>query len=239
MTRRSGFTLIELLVVISIIAVLAAMLFPVFARAREKGRQAACSSNLRQLGMADAMYRSDYDECCLPMRVNLVGRIWWMVLLQPYVKNLQVLDCPSCSDRSWCDGRGACETGAWQRYRGGYGYNYYSAPGEPGNPVGPNWDQGQWLWLGEAAIANPTDLITLADSDCVVFGWSPLVSGWGGTPGGWDEPWWRDPNDPTNAIRGGVTLRRHNDRINCLFFDGHVKATRQTQITLQNLDATL
>jgi len=59
---RRGFTLIELLVVIAIIAILAAILFPVFARAREKARQASCLSNLKQLGLADLMYAQDYDE---------------------------------------------------------------------------------------------------------------------------------------------------------------------------------
>lgn len=62
MRKRSGFTLIELLVVIAIIAILAAILFPVFAKAREKARQASCQSNLKQLGLAFAMYVSDYDE---------------------------------------------------------------------------------------------------------------------------------------------------------------------------------
>ena len=238
MIRRPGFTLIELLVVIAIIAVLAAILFPVLARAREKGRQATCSGHLRQLGMADAMYRSDYDGRCLPMYVTVGGRIWWMVLLQPYIRNMQILDCPSARKRFWCTGLNGCETGVRWRYRGGYGYNYYSAPGEAGWPVGPNWDQGQWLWLWEDAVQYPTDLITLADSDCVAFGWSLLVSGWDGTPGGWGEAWWRDPNRPMNAERGGVTLQRHNDRSNCLFFDGHVKARKPSQITLQNLDPT-
>src|SRR5690349_10744742 len=62
MSRRPAFTLIELLVVIAVIAVLAAILFPVFSQAREKARQTTCNSNLRQLGMALAMYRADYDE---------------------------------------------------------------------------------------------------------------------------------------------------------------------------------
>jgi prepilin-type N-terminal cleavage/methylation domain-containing protein/prepilin-type processing-associated H-X9-DG protein len=238
MTRRSGFTLVEILVVIAILAVLAAILFPVFARAREKGRQANCSGHLRQLGMADAMYRSDYDGCCLPMYVTVGGRIWWMVLLQPYIRNMQVLDCPSARERGWCAGLTGCETGTWWRYRGGYGYSYYSAPGKPGWPSGPNWDQGQWLWLTESSVADPTDVITLADSDCVVFGWSPLVWAFDSTPGGWDETWWRDPNNPSNARRGGVTLQRHNDHSNCLFFDGHVKARKPSQITLQSLDPT-
>src|ERR1043165_533038 len=69
-THRRGFTLIELLVVIAIIAILAAILFPVFAQAREKARQAACMSNLRQIGLAFAQYVQDYDEL-LPDRRDL------------------------------------------------------------------------------------------------------------------------------------------------------------------------
>ena len=91
MNHRRGFTLIELLVVIAIIAILAAILFPVFAKAREKARQASCSSNLKQIGLAMNMYTQDYDGV-LPLYVA----DWSTVIVQPYIKNQQVVTvCPS------------------------------------------------------------------------------------------------------------------------------------------------
>jgi len=97
---RRGFTLIELLVVIAIIAILAAILFPVFARAREKARQTSCLSNLKQLGLGLMMYAQDYDER-LPATYQWVtqGVDWplysWRAAMLPYVKNAQIHVCPS------------------------------------------------------------------------------------------------------------------------------------------------
>ncbi|NLO06700.1 MAG: prepilin-type N-terminal cleavage/methylation domain-containing protein [candidate division WS1 bacterium] len=90
--RRHGFTLIELLVVIAIIAILAAILFPVFARARAKARQTACLSNVKQISLALMMYAQDHDETC-----PRTGGAWWEPLM-PYVKNAQVFRTPAYSD---------------------------------------------------------------------------------------------------------------------------------------------
>ena len=95
--RRMGFTLIELLVVIAIIAILAAILFPVFARARENARRASCQSNLKQIGLGLLQYTQDYDEKYPPI---VVAGYWgpdriWQSLIQPYLKSTQLLQCPS------------------------------------------------------------------------------------------------------------------------------------------------
>ncbi len=106
--QRKGFTLIELLVVIAIIAILAAILFPVFARAREKARQTSCLSNVKQIALATMMYTQDYDET-LPMNyfdTGVSGSVQypgggtsrgmiWPNPVYPYVNNIQVFNCPS------------------------------------------------------------------------------------------------------------------------------------------------
>ena len=99
---RKGFTLIELLVVIAIIAILAAILFPIFARAREKAMQASCLSNVKQLTLSIIMYMNDYDQIP-PYRQfiyydsswsTVLGAYNWTYMLQPYVKNMDIFVCP-------------------------------------------------------------------------------------------------------------------------------------------------
>ncbi len=93
---RKGFTLIELLVVIAIIAILAAILFPVFARAREKARQTSCLSNLKQLALGHMMYVQDYDERFLyGWNAVYACSSTWEGFLQPYIKNDGICECPS------------------------------------------------------------------------------------------------------------------------------------------------
>ena len=93
---KSAFTLIELLVVIAIIAILAAILFPVFARARENARKSSCMSNEKQIGIGIMQYLQDYDEK-YPVQDEKVGYLWFNPV-QPYIKSKQVFRCPSATD---------------------------------------------------------------------------------------------------------------------------------------------
>lgn len=126
-----GFTLIELLVVIAIIAILAAILFPVFARARENARRASCSSNLKQVGLGIMQYSQDYDEK-YPTRERADGGdgAIFSQLVQPYVKSTQLFKCPSnTSNVAEITARGGFPAVALD-----YAYNYRFArgPGESG-----------------------------------------------------------------------------------------------------------
>jgi len=120
-SRIKAFTLIELLVVIAIIAILAAILFPVFAQAREKARQTSCISNMKQILLACAMYTQDYDEKLVPSWLPYPNQpdssqTIWTIFIQPYIKNKQALLCPS-SLSGWGD--------YWPDTTGGsYGINH-------------------------------------------------------------------------------------------------------------------
>jgi prepilin-type N-terminal cleavage/methylation domain-containing protein/prepilin-type processing-associated H-X9-DG protein len=96
-TVKRGFTLIELLIVIAIIAILAAILFPVFARARENARRSSCMSNLKQVGLGALQYSQDYDEKVLPGQTVAGSTTYfsWQLAIDPYLKSRQVLRCPS------------------------------------------------------------------------------------------------------------------------------------------------
>jgi prepilin-type N-terminal cleavage/methylation domain-containing protein/prepilin-type processing-associated H-X9-DG protein len=118
----AAFTLIELLVVIAIIAILAAILFPVFAQAREQARSASCQSNLRQMSLAINIYAQDFDETypagSRTVSINGVDYAFrWMDQINPYVKNAQIYTCPSQSNFRWA---GRPTTGGSS---GSYGYN--------------------------------------------------------------------------------------------------------------------
>jgi len=132
--KKQGFTLIELLVVIAIIAILAAILFPVFARAREKARQSNCLSNVKQQMTSIVMYAQDYDETMV--RTDIVvgnyimpsggihsgGYMPWMVSIMPYIKNVQIFSCPSES-YAWDGGVDDSANAEAEYGAASYGYN--------------------------------------------------------------------------------------------------------------------
>jgi prepilin-type N-terminal cleavage/methylation domain-containing protein len=102
MKRKHAFTLIELLVVIAIIAILAAILFPVFAQARENARAISCMSNAKQLGTAAYMYTQDYDEQIVPAtNYSTDPPLIWASVLQPYIKNEGIFICPSAANAKY------------------------------------------------------------------------------------------------------------------------------------------
>jgi prepilin-type N-terminal cleavage/methylation domain-containing protein/prepilin-type processing-associated H-X9-DG protein len=246
MNRNLGFTLIELLVVVAIIAILAAILFPVFGKAREKARQASCQSNIRQLGLATLMYVQDSDEVFPLYAEECSGyscnQYWFgrrtaggwdkrLGLLYPYMKNHQIQKCPSFTGRPRLgDGNG-------------YGYNwgyigsdcainncydpaYAWLPGAPGNPA----------TLG--SLSAPAEKVLFADAGFVNLPW------YGGNGEIWETPaidppsaWYGNPTidfrhvDSSKVIDTATQSVTHKGLANLLFADGHVKAYSQSSVT--------
>jgi prepilin-type N-terminal cleavage/methylation domain-containing protein/prepilin-type processing-associated H-X9-DG protein len=153
--KRAGFTLIELLVVIAIIAILAAILFPVFAQARDKARGTTCLSNLKQLGLATIMYANDYEGAYPLAWYGDTPAFGFDVVLMPYVKNLQVFDCPSnTTTPRW-----------WAGYKR---VANIDPPGIPGDYT-MNGDLtartvgGQRAGLTESSVQRPADTILMSE----------------------------------------------------------------------------
>ena len=160
--RRKGFTLIELLVVIAIIAILAAILFPVFARAREKARQTSCLSNLKQLGLAALSYAQDYDELLPKARNWNHQQGMWFASLYPYVKNSQVFQCPSLLSNGYT---GAVVSPVLNLPLSSIGYGWNIGTNEA-----PAYTNGMGYfeldlqpWRSLAMIPTPADTIMMAD----------------------------------------------------------------------------
>ena len=205
---RKGFTLIELLVVIAIIAILAAILFPVFARAREKARQTACLNNVKQITLGVMMYVQDYDEtlCHYWDRQRLLG---WNNFIDPYIKNAQVWMCPSFNEAGY-----SLSYGANTDVLIDSGY----APSI--NPP-----------LKLAEIKQPARVILLGDSASHRISWSWLLNPYkyGYIPGsacglGPEDTSPNSGNYEWDAARlADWQHGRHNEGVNLGFCDGHAK----------------
>jgi prepilin-type N-terminal cleavage/methylation domain-containing protein/prepilin-type processing-associated H-X9-DG protein len=171
MRRKSGFTLVELLIVIAIIAILAAILFPVFNNARKKALQTSCTANLQQLGTAMRMYAQDYDDQ-FPFALygDVVNRnsAWADVIFQGYVNNDQIYDCPANNalhmDRF--TGVGYAQTRFIRAYEGqpGVGYSYGINAMEPNPSLTPPITTGGPAGMRQGAVEDASSTILLCDS---------------------------------------------------------------------------
>lgn len=208
----SAFTLIELLVVIAIITILAAILFPVFARARENARKSSCASNLKQIGVASIMYSQDYDERHVPFTLGTnpsrLRIFWWGTyhldtfertmtggFLFPYMKNSQIGICQSL-DVPEATGRQGNATG--------YGYNFLLSGATGGVALSAINKPAETVFLGDAARWMPTEGKV------------------------WPADWLESPVSFNYGIGRGMFHGRHNGMGNVLWVDGHVKARRPT-----------
>ncbi len=220
--NKNGFTLIELLVVIAIIAILAAILFPVFAQAREKARQASCLSNMKQIGLAMMMYVQDYDEtypCALVAEADSAtpSGITFISSIRPYTKSDAIWTCPSQP------GKGIITSG-WGDVSIHYALNGAVTGKFSGNTSawGGNWWNTPAV---ETQITSPAEIIAVYD----------LWQGNGGAQPGVDYDDYRSMNcsmfaEYGYALNGHRPSEVHNQGLNIVFADGHAKWYRQSVV---------
>ena len=214
---KKGFTLIELLVVIAIIAILAAILFPVFARARENARRSSCSSNIKQIGLGFQQYIQDYDEK-FPLvagggATGTAGDVsqGWAIQMQPYLKSSQIFQCPS-------ETNSPANVSATVAGYGGQGYSDY-------------WYNSRLAGASQARIDQVSSTVINGDGEngsaAYAFSGENITNGItndGSTPAVSALVTTNPP--PVAALSGGTNQAfglRHLDGLNYGFADGHVK----------------
>jgi len=240
MKARSGFTLIELLVVIAIIAILAAILFPVFAKVREKARQTSCASNLKQLGLGFIQYSQDNDES-MPMRFDPgfpndhgPGQGGWAGAIFPYVKSKGVYACPSDGSRDIQD---PVDHHIYGRLSYAFNENLYVK-----NTAWDAYYSGRDSFGATASYTSPSNTVMLFEiehfeptGDWNIPGLDDVSPDGVGAPGQWCHSNLNSPYCSTTYATGYIggynTLHltnkgegRHTGNANYLAADGHVKA---------------
>lgn len=244
---RPGFTLIELLVVIAIIAILAAILFPVFAQAREKARQASCQSNLKQMGTAMRMYTDDYDGVFIPSYLFPNG--WrrcphyiWPDFVQPYIKNWQVFTCPSGVQSFYADDQArGCPGIGPQPYigtsRNPFRLTYVYNEGwiDAARPInfGASPTAAYKLPGYNGMVSDSTSFADLGVPDAEIEDHAGTIVLADGIPqrqaGATAIVVFRITRDADFGTGNPPTvLRRHAEGFNCLFADAHVKFVRRS-----------